>query len=38
MKKLSLNLKEVGKKARTKWEMYRLLTVEGKFFLPPYKL
>ena len=35
MEKVSLNLNEVGNKARTKWEMYRLLTVEGHFsYLP----
>ena len=33
--KSSLNLVEVGNKAKSKWELYRLLTVEGCLYFPP---
>ena len=35
MESASLNLVEVGNKAKSKWELYRLLTVEGGLYLPP---
>ena len=35
MERTSLNLIEVGNKAKSKWELYRLLTVEGGLYLPP---
>ena len=37
MEKVSLNLLDVGGKARSKSELYKLLTVEGHLYLPPYK-
>ena len=37
MEKVSINLLEVGDKARTKGELYRILTAEGHLYLPPYK-
>ena len=35
MEKLNFNISELGLKTRTKSEIYKLLTVEGKLFLPP---
>ena len=35
MDTISLNLMEVGNKAKSKWELYRLLTVEGGLYFPP---
>ena len=35
MERASLNLEEVGSKANCKWELYRLLTVEGCLYFPP---
>ena len=35
MERASLNLAEVGNKGKSKWELYRLLTVEGGLYLPP---
>ena len=35
MERTSINLEEVGNKAKSKWELYRLLTVEGGLYLPP---
>ena len=35
MERTSFNIGELGLKARTKYEIYRLLTVEGQFYLPP---
>ena len=37
MKKVNLNLLDVGGKARCKSEFYKLLTVEGHLYLPSYK-
>ena len=37
MEKVTLNLIEVGGKARYKSEFYRLLTMDGNLYLPPYK-
>ena len=37
MEKVSLNLLDVEGKARSKSELYKLLTVEGHLYLPPYK-
>ena len=37
MEKVTLNLIEVGGKARSKLELYKLLTVDGHLYLPPYK-
>ena len=37
MEKVNLNLIDVGGKARSKSELYKLLTVEGHLYLPPYK-
>ena len=37
MEKVSINLLEVDDKARTKEELYRILTAEGHLYLPPYK-
>ena len=37
MKVESVNLLEVGNKARSKAEHYRLLTAEGCLYLSPYK-
>ena len=34
MERTSINLGEVGNKARSKWELYLLLTVEGGLYLP----
>ena len=33
----TINLLEIGNKARSKAEIYRLLTVDGRLYLPPYK-
>ena len=33
-----VNLIELGGKARSKAELYRLLTAEGHLYLPPYKI
>ena len=38
MEKKRVNLLDLGNKARTKLELYRLLTAEGQLYLPPYKL
>ena len=38
MERVSLNINEVGNKAMSMWEIYKLLIVKGHFFLPPYKL
>ena len=37
MEKVTLNLIEVGGKTRSKLELYKLLTVDGHLYLPPYK-
>ena len=37
MEKVEVNLLELGGKARSKSELYRLLTAEGHLYLPPYK-
>ena len=37
MNSVSINLLEIGDKARSKSELYRILTVEGALYLPPYK-
>ena len=37
MEKVCLNLLDVGGKVRSKSELYKLLTVEGHFYLPKYK-
>ena len=37
MERVSINLLEVGDKARSKSELYKILTVEGGLYLPPYK-
>ena len=34
---MTINLNQLGSKARSKNEMYRLLTVEAKIYLPPQK-
>ena len=33
----TINVSQLGVKARSKHEMYRLLTVEAKIYLPPQK-
>ena len=33
----TINISQLGVKARSKNEMYRLLTVEAKIYLPPQK-
>jgi hypothetical protein len=35
--KVSFNLRTLGIKAKTKGEIYRILTVEGHLYLPPEK-
>ena len=35
MEKVSFNLNELGIKAKSKTEIYKLLTVEGSLYLPP---
>ena len=35
MERTSFNIGELGLKAKTKYKIYRLLTVEGQFYLPP---
>ena len=35
MEKVYFNVSELGIKARTKSELYKLLTIERKLFLPP---
>ena len=37
MERISISLLEVGDKARSKSELYKILTVEGALYLPPYK-
>ena len=37
MERASLNLNMLGLKARTKNEMYRLLTTEANLYLPPQR-
>ena len=37
MEKLSLNLNDLSIKARTKNELYRILTTEDNLYLPPQK-
>ena len=37
MEKMTLNLLEIGGKARTKYDLYNILTCEGHLYLPPYK-
>ena len=37
MEKVSISLLEVGDKARSKAELFSLLTTEGHLYLPPYK-
>ena len=37
MNKTTVNLLDLGSKARSKLELYRVLVVEGGLFLPPYK-
>ena len=37
MDKVTTNLLDIGGKAHSKAELYKLLTVEGHLFLPPYK-
>ena len=34
---MSINLAQLGTKAKSKNEMYRILTVEAKIYLPPQK-
>ena len=34
---MSINLNQLGTKAKSKNEMYRILTVEAKNYLPPQK-
>ena len=34
---MSINVNQLGAKARSKHEMYRILTVEAKIYLPPQK-
>ena len=34
---MSINVKQLGAKARSIHEMYRILTVEAKIYLPPQK-
>ena len=38
MEKEVLNLTELGAKARSKNELYRILTAEGNLYLPPLSL
>ena len=38
MEKEIVNLLELGGKARSKYEIYRILVTEGNMYLPPYKL
>ena len=38
MEKKRVNLLDLGSKARSKPELFRLLTAEGQLYLPPYKL
>ena len=35
MERTSFNIGELGLKANSKYEIYRLLTVERQFYLPP---
>ena len=37
MEKVSLNLLSVSSKARSKCELYKIMTVDGHLYLPPYK-
>ena len=37
MKKITINLLDVGRKVRSKAELYKLSTVEGQLYLPTYK-
>ena len=37
MDQVNLNLQEIGLKAKSKAEIYRILTVEGELYLPPQK-
>ena len=37
MDQINLNLQEIGLKAKSKTEIYRILTVEGELCLPPQK-
>jgi hypothetical protein len=32
-----VNLLELGSKAQSKYELYKMLTNDGEFYLPPYK-
>ena len=34
---IAINLAQLGNKAKSKNEMYRILTVEAKIYLPPLK-
>jgi hypothetical protein len=35
--RVNVNLLELGSKAQSKYEIYKILTVEGNLYLPPYK-
>ena len=35
--KVAVNLLDLGSKARSKYEVYKILTNEGNLYLPPYK-
>ena len=37
MEKWEINISSLGMKAQTKNELYRILTVEAKLYLPPQK-
>ena len=37
MEKSVINLKEIGVRAQSKAEIYRILVTEGELFLPPIK-
>ena len=37
MEKSTINLKEIGVRAQSKAEIYRVLVTEGELFLPPIK-
>ena len=37
MERIGVNINSIGIKAQTKNELYRILTVEAKLYLPPQK-
>ena len=37
METVQVNLLNLGDKARSKYELYKMLTVEGHMYMPPYK-